>query len=590
MPPPRPLRRRFLRALALASPTLVLPAELRAQAVPQRRVRPGDAGWPRQKDWDLLRTAVGGRLRKLPRRLKPPPAPLVNPWAVSDEPALTQASGWVSAWRSTPSVYAVAVTSTADVVAAVKFARAHRLRLVVKGGGHSYQGTSCAPDSLLVWMRPMRKIAMHGGFVPRGCNTPPQPAVTIDAGAVWMEAYDAVTTRGGRLVQGGGCATVGVAGLIQSGGFGVHSKHYGLAAGSLLEAEVVTADGIARTVNACRDPELFWALKGGGGGTFGIVTRVTLRTHDLPALFGAALFTVKAHTDEAFGRLLETFVTLYRDRLCNPHWGDQVHVEGSNRLRIAMVSNGLDEPAMRAAWRPLFDLVAQSPTDFAFEGKPIVAAFPARKFWDRAFLEKLPGVIGVDDRPGAPKANVFWINDQEQVGMDLYAYRSAWLPRSALEGDAAALADGLFAASRHWRVQLHVNKGLSGASPEALAAARETATHPAVLDAFALAIVADAGPPSYPQFGQAPPDLARAAERAGRVRRAMDALLTAVPSTGSYVSESDFFENDWQDAFWGSNYPRLLAVKRRYDPDGLFFVRHGVGSEGWSADGFTGIA
>ena len=63
-----------------------------------------------------------------------------------------------------------------------------------------------------------------------------------------------------------------------------------------------------------------------------------------------------------------------------------------------------------------------------------------------------------------------------------------------------------------------------------------------------------------------------------------------MPSTGSYVSESDFFENDWQDAFWGSNYPRLLAVKRRYDPDGLFFVRHGVGSEGWSADGFTGIA
>jgi FAD/FMN-containing dehydrogenase len=67
----------------------------------------------------------------------------------------------------------------------------------------------------------------------------------------------------------------------------------------------------------------------------------------------------------------------------------------------------------------------------------------------------------------------------------------------------------------------------------------------------------------------------------------MDELLKAAPRAGSYVSESDFFEKDWQRSYWGSNYPKLAAVKKKYDPDGLFFVHHGVGSEEWSADGFV---
>ena len=70
----------------------------------------------------------------------------------------------------------------------------------------------------------------------------------------------------------------------------------------------------------------------------------------------------------------------------------------------------------------------------------------------------------------------------------------------------------------------------------------------------------------------------------------MDELRKLVPDAGSYVSESNFFEPRWQQSLWGSNYPRLLAVKKQYDPNGLFFVHHGVGSENWSADGFTKLA
>ena len=96
----------------------------------------------------------------------------------------------------------------------------------------------------------------------KAAAVPPQPAVSVGAGAIWLHVYDAVTTKALRYVQGGGCTTVGVAGLIQSGGFGSFSKNYGTAAASLLEAELVTADGKVRIANACSEPELFWGVKG----------------------------------------------------------------------------------------------------------------------------------------------------------------------------------------------------------------------------------------------------------------------------------------------------------------------------------------
>jgi len=213
---------------------------------------------------------------------------LKNPYYIGDNVALTQTCGWLDAWTAQPSAYAVAAQQTSDIVAAVNFARENNLRLVTKGGGHSYLGTSNAADSLMIWTRAMNHITVHDAFVGRDCerHQAPTSAATIGPGAIWLQAYRDVTTKAGRYVQGGGCATVGVVGLVLGGGFGSYSKNFGTAAASLLEAEVVTADGAVRIANACTNPELFWALKGGGGGTFGIVTRVTLRTHELPRFFG----------------------------------------------------------------------------------------------------------------------------------------------------------------------------------------------------------------------------------------------------------------------------------------------------------------
>src|SRR6266849_7437266 len=311
-------RRAFLKAIGSAALLPILPRDLLASTNFRRR-RPSDATWPSQSAWKQLNDAVGGNLipADFPLSLlKTDPtgaaAKLLaenirNPYYIGDQPGLTQTLGWVDAWATKPSVYAVAAKNARDIAEAVNFARGNDLRLVVKGGGHSYQGTSNAPDSLLIWTRHMHDITMHADFVPQGCKGSPTPqrAVTLGAGAIWMQAYEAVTTKGGAYVPGGGCTTVGVAGFIQSGGFGSFSKHYGLAAAGLLEAEVVTADGKIRMANACTNPDLFWALKGGGGGSFGAVSKLTLRLGDLPEFWGGAIFTIKA---DAFRRLIRQFV------------------------------------------------------------------------------------------------------------------------------------------------------------------------------------------------------------------------------------------------------------------------------------------
>lgn len=566
-----------------------------------RRVRPSDPSWPSAASWEKLKQKVGGRLVPVEFPLaacQSAPAgascqdilkDLHNPYYIGDQPGLTQTLGWVNAWTTQPSVYAVAARDAADMAAAVNFARANHLRLVVKGGGHSYQGTSNAPDSLLIWTRHMTDITMHAAFVPQGCAAhAPQPAVTLGAGAIWMQAYEAVTTKAGQYVQGGGCTTVGVAGLIQSGGFGSFSKHYGMAAAGLLEAEVVTADGKIRIANACANPDLFWALKGGGGGSFGVVSKVTLRLRELPAFLGGAIITIKATSDSAYRRLIRQFVSFYHEQLFNDHWGEQVHFRHDNSLEIRMVSHGLDTQQSKAIWQPFLDWVAGSPNDYSLAQTPIVGSLPARGWWDPQWREEHHQRVFVSDpRPGASAINVWWTGDGEQAGQVLYAFQSQWLPASLLGSDSQErLTNALFAASRHWQVGLHFNKGLAGAPADAIAAARDTAMNPAVLDAFALAIIAGGGPSAYPGIAGHEPDLAASHDDGVSIERSMDELRKVVPAAGSYVSESNFFERSWQQSFWGSNYPKLQAVKAKYDPEGLFFVHHGVGSEEWSDDGF----
>jgi FAD/FMN-containing dehydrogenase len=567
-----------------------------------RRRRPSDANWPSQAAWKRLNDEVDGNLIlvefPIEACLKDTGSAgcqnllnnVHNPYYIGDQPGLTQTLGWVDAWASKPSVYVVAASNSDHIAAAVNFARENELRLVVKGGGHSYQGTSNAADSLLVWTRRMHDITMHETFIPQGCKGrhAAQRAVTLGSGTIWMQAYDAVTTRGGAYVQGGGCTTVGVAGLVQSGGFGSFSKHYGTAAAGLLEAEVVTADGRVRVANACNNPDLFWALKGGGGGTFGAVSKVTLRVRELPEFWGAAILTVKATSDDAFRLLLRHFVDFYREHLFNDHWGEQARISSDNALDLSMVCHDLSTEEVKRIWQPFLDWVARSPAAYTIEGQPILGSMPARHWWDVEWRKQNhQAVFDVDQRPGASSNKAWWTGDAGQVAWFLYGYESLWMPASLLEDDSQQrLAQALFAGSRHKDIELHFNKGLAGGPREAMEATRDTATNPAVLNAFSLAIVGDAGG-GYPGVRGHEPDVAAGRKSREEIRKCVNELRAIVPDDGAYVSESNFFQENWQQAYWGSNYARLASVKQKYDPTGLFFVHNGVGSEAWSENGFV---
>jgi FAD/FMN-containing dehydrogenase len=590
-------RRRFLGAgLALAAASALPPVPEALAAAPARpRVRPGQPGWPTDAEWDSLKGAVGGRLSPVALPDLADPAvkkELGNPFFVGDQPGLTQSTGWLDAWASQPSRYVVAAESAADVAAAVRFAARKNLRLVVRGGAHSYLGCSTAPDSLMIWTRKMRNVAVHEAFTPKGVGHAPVPAVTLGAGCIWLDAYKAVTTEAGRYVQGGGCTTVGCAGLVQGGGFGSHSKAFGTVAASLLEAEIVTADGRVRLVNAANEPDLFWALKGGGGGTFGVITRLTLATHELPETFGGFRLAIQAKSDQAYRRLLARFLEHYRTNLHNPHWGEQVQTGPVNMLSAEMVFQGLTAEEARAAWAPLVAWCDEHPGDYTGQKLMLAIAFPARHFWDAEYLKTKgpPGIIRADDRPGASPSSFWWSGDGEQVGAWWHAYASLWLPDTLLApANQAKFADAWFTATRQHGVSFHFNKGLSGATAQTLVRSADTATNPNVLKSFALAIVAGSGPPVWPGSNAPTPSPNPLVAKIGKAKvdAAVAALRAAAPGSGAYVNECDFFEPDWQRSFWGGHYPRLAAIKSRYDPTGLFTVHHGVGSEGWSEDGFA---
>ncbi len=200
----------------IGAPVAVSARAASATSGPYRRTLPGDPAWPSTENWESLNQKVGGRLSKVVSPLAQCASDgaacndvfkeLKNPYYIGDNDALTQTCGWVDGWTSRPSAYAVAARTARDVVHAVNFARENKLRLVVKGGGHSYQGTSNAAGSLLVWTREMNAITLHDAFVGEGCagRQAPQPAVTVESGNIWMRTYHAVVTEAGRYVQGGG--------------------------------------------------------------------------------------------------------------------------------------------------------------------------------------------------------------------------------------------------------------------------------------------------------------------------------------------------------------------------------------------------
>jgi FAD/FMN-containing dehydrogenase len=559
--------------------------------IDQRFCKPTQQCWPTPVEWAKLRASLAGTLEEPRSPIAPCLADaagaacatalrgLASPYALQEQSGGTESIGWLDAWTAAPSAYAVVAENAGDVAAAIRFARAHRLRLVVKGTGHDYLGRSNAPDSLLVWTHRMRRVAVEDTFVPASCSVPRAPiaAVSLGAGTRWLEAYREVTGKHHRYVQGGGCLSVGAAGgFLQGGGFGSWSKKYGIAAASLLEAEVVTADGQVRIANECQNADLFWALRGGGGGTFGVVTRVTLMTHALPRTFGHAAGTIQAHSDAAMIELLQRFLVFYGERLSDEHWGEKIGFGRDNELEIDMLFQGLTATEAEAVWQPFRQWIAAHPDRYTMSAR--FSELSPERIWDYSyFAGRGTDVVATD---AAAQPLWWWKGNEEELFAYWLAYASRFIPIDRFQpATAPAFARVLFAASRHWWVSLHFNKGQAGAAPEALARDRRTAMNPAVYDAAALAIIATNMRGVYPGVRGHEPDTATAARRRAEVQTAIQILREATPGSGSYVNETDYFEPDWKRSFWGIHYDKLLAIKHKYDPDGLFVCHHCVGSD-----------
>src|SRR5688572_8654740 len=196
-------RRRLLGSLLAAWPFARLAQAQPASAAP--------VPWTMGPAFQALQQRLGPRLLKVDSPLEACArdggrgaaalfATLKNPYAIGDDPALTQTLAWTGAWTSRASRYAVRAESAADVAAAVTFARREKVRLVVKGGGHSYFGNSNAADSLLLWTRALDRVEMQEAFVPAGApaGTAPRAAVSVGAGALWGRVYQAVSVETGR--------------------------------------------------------------------------------------------------------------------------------------------------------------------------------------------------------------------------------------------------------------------------------------------------------------------------------------------------------------------------------------------------------
>ncbi|CAE6524284.1 unnamed protein product [Rhizoctonia solani] len=437
--------------------------------------------------------------------------------------------------------YAVHAETAQDIVEYVRFATKHNLRIVVKNTGHDLLGRSSGKGGFAVWTHKMKGMQFNRTFVPDGCSKEvKEGVVTLEAGVQWGEAYNFADSMD-RIVAGGGASSVGSAGGFPlGGGYSLLSPSLGLGLHNMVEVELVTADGQLRKANECTNPDLFWALRGGGGGTWGVTTKVTYRTHPKSELYIFALNGLSPNMTSAVAR--ETVIRWVK---LAPTLGDLgvggVTTLSGNSLEIAAMvqSSFANFTQLKDTLKPFTSWLAEQgvlDTDLesTVDGTPIYITYAN---WNDYF-----------NRISAPDNTVSTATPNNEAGLR-GSIQSRLVPRHYYESDPEGLADILIEGSK----EISLILGMTG--PLRLAK-----DHPDVINATSITPVWYQSPWHIISFTVTP------------------RLREFAKDGGAYFGESDFDEPDAANAYWGSNYPALLRAKAKWDPDNVFQVWHGVGS------------
>ncbi|KAI0805057.1 hypothetical protein GGR55DRAFT_690741 [Xylaria sp. FL0064] len=437
-------------------------------------------------------------------------------------------------------VYTINATNSRDFQAAVRFARDHNIRLVIRNTGHDYMGKSTGAHSLSVWTHYMKSIELVKYQSPQYTG----PGIKMGAGVEIIEAVRFAASHG-LIVVGGNTPTVGfTGGFTQGGGHGPLASKYGLSADQVLEWEVITGAGETVTATATQNTDLFWALRGGGGGTFGIVSSLT----------------VKAFPDTPTSRVTMTILN-------NGSNSDNMYSAITTFIRDTLP--GLVDAGAFVIW------IA---APFGFTISPAIAPGLALADLDglfRPFIERL-GDMGLEHQYSSTQYSAF-LTSYEALQLILswnvsdYNIGSRLIPRDVAIQNTKALVEFIRHISSQTligAVSYNLTRGVS--SPD------DVAVNPYIRKAlFSLTI---GTPINYTDWA------ATISARNMITYDFLPLLERLTPNGAAYLNEADFQQPDFQRTIYGDTYNKLQRIKRKYDPHDIFYARTAVGSEEWAED------
>ncbi|KAI4123187.1 MAG: hypothetical protein LQ338_005399 [Usnochroma carphineum] len=446
--------------------------------------------------------------------------------------------------------YSIKVTSWQDVAAGIQFAQKKNVRLVIKNTGHDYLGKSTGRGALGLWTHNLKSNEVIKQYMSSYYNG---PALKIGAGTISVEAQQAAQPAGLRVV-GGSCPSVGIAGgYTQAGGHSTLSSQYGLGADQVLEWEVVTASGNRVIATPTQNADLYWALSGGGPGTYGVVISMTVRAHQDGTVGGALLtFTSDGISQDTYWEAIAAWQTQLAGIV--DAGATAIYIMTQAGFQIApLTAPGKSAAEVTSMLDPYTKMLKQLNITYSFN----VTSEPT-------FLGHFTNYFGP---------------------LPYGAYATAQLlggrlvPRSVVEKNNDALV-AVFRDITENSAFYVAATALGVQNPNKTQPIAANAVLPAWRDALMTVLV-----PSPWDF-----TLPRSAEeqRESQLTSSLIPKLTAVtPNSGTYMNEADFHLATWKQDFYGANYARLRAIKAKYDPADLFYATTAVGSDAWNvaADG-----